>query len=102
VTQDASIQHTVSFTLVHPAGSAAEREFLDAARATLAGVPGVRDFTVNRQVSPKSGFAFQFAMRFEDEDAYRAYDAHPDHVDFVATRWVPEVDVFQELDFRAL
>ena len=47
-----SIQHTVVFRLVHEAGSAAERDFLDTGRATLTAIPGVTDFAVNRQVSP--------------------------------------------------
>lgn len=102
MSQDTTIQHTVSFTLVHPGGSAAEQDFLDTARNTLARVPGVQDFTVHRQVSPKSEFTFQFSMSFADVEAYRAYDAHPDHTGFVATRWVPEVAAFQELDFQAL
>lgn len=102
MTQGTTIQHTVSFTLVHPAGSAAERDFLDTARSVLTAIPGVRDFAVNRQVSPGSEFAFQFTMTFADADAYRAYDEHPDHRGFVAARWVPEVATFQELDFQAL
>lgn len=92
------IEHTVSFTLVHPDGSDAERAFLTGARATLAAIPGVQDFTVNRQVSPKSRFRFQFSMRFADAEAYRGYDEHPDHVAFVAQRWASEVADFQELD----
>ncbi len=71
------IQHTVAFRLVHPADSAEEAEFLGTARATLTGVPGVRDFTVSRQVSPKSPLTFQFSMVFDDDAAYAAYDAHP-------------------------
>lgn len=92
------IQHTVCFTLVHPEGSDAERKFLTHGREVLSAVPGVEDFAVSRQVSPKSDLRFQFAMRFADEQAYRAYDSHPDHVAFVAQRWVPEVARFQELD----
>lgn len=93
-----AIQHTVVFRLVHPAGSAAEAEFLDTARATLPGIPGVGEFTVSRQVSPKSDLAWQFSMRFEDEAAYAAYDAHPAHTGFVRTRWAHEVAEFREYD----
>lgn len=92
------IQHTVAFRLVHAAGSPEEEEFLTTARRTLTAVPGVRDFTVSRQVSPKSALTFQFSMVFDDEAAYAAYDAHPAHRAFVAERWVPEVAQFQELD----
>ncbi|KLN35336.1 Dabb family protein [Cellulosimicrobium cellulans] len=96
------IQHTVAFRLVHPSGSAEEAEFLGTARRTLTAIPGVRDFTVSRQVSAKSPLTFQFSMVFDDDAAYAAYDAHPDHRGFVADRWVPEVAEFQELDLVSL
>ncbi|KZM76763.1 Dabb family protein [Cellulosimicrobium sp. I38E] len=96
------IQHTVAFRLVHPSGSAEEAEFLGTARRTLTAIPGVRDFTVSRQVSAKSPLTFQFSMVFDDDAAYAAYDAHPDHRGFVADRWVPEVAEFQELDLVPL
>lgn len=94
------LQHTVSFSLVHEAGSEEEAEFLAAARRILPAIPGVTGFTVNRQVSPKSGHAWQFSMVFADRAAYAAYDAHPDHVEFVRSRWASEVADFQELDFE--
>jgi len=92
------IRHTVSFTLHHDADSGAERTFLADAERILTAVPGVRDFAISRQISPKSPHRFQFAMTFDDEDVYAAYDAHPAHRDFVATRWMAEVADFQELD----
>jgi len=94
-----TIQHTVVFRLVHEPGSAAEQEFLDTGRTTLTGIPGVQDFVVNRQVSPKSDLTWQFSMVFADQAAYDAYNAHPAHVGFVGTRWEPEVAAFQEYDF---
>lgn len=95
------IQHTVVFRLVHPPGSDAEAEFLETARTTLPAIPGVEDFVINRQVSPKSDLAWQFSMLFADEDAYAAYNGHPAHTGFVATRWEHEVAAFQEYDFVA-
>lgn len=95
------IRHTVAFTLVHAPDSAAERDFLTAGPALLRAIPGVEDFTVSRQVSPKSSYRFQFAMSFADQAAYTAYDTHPDHQEFVATRWSTEVSEFEELDFVA-
>ena len=94
-----TIQHTVVFRLVHEAGSPAEADFLATGRATLTGIPGVTEFAVNKQVSPKSDLDWQFTMVFADQDAYDAYNSHPDHVGFVETRWVPEVAAFQEYDF---
>ncbi|WP_396667834.1 Dabb family protein [Microbacterium sp. R86528] len=94
-----SIQHTVVFRLVHSAGSAEESEFLDAGPDILAAIPGVQNFAVARQVSAKSALTHQFSMSFADQSAYDAYNNHPDHVAFVANRWVTEVAEFQEYDF---
>lgn len=94
-----SIQHTVVFRLVHERGSEAERDFLETGRATLTAIPGVGEFTVNEQVSPKSDMAWQFSMVFADQGAYDAYNSHPAHVGFVTSRWEPEVAAFQEYDF---
>ncbi|RKR73453.1 Dabb family protein [Frondihabitans australicus] len=93
------IQHTVCFSLVHPHDSAAERGFLETAAATLAGIPGVSGFRIALQVSTQSDLEWQFAMDFDDQAAYDAYSAHPSHVAFVESRWVPEVARFTEFDF---
>jgi hypothetical protein len=95
-----SIQHTVVFRLIHPAGSPGEADFLASARSTLTEIPGVEDFTVSRQVSQKSELAWQFSMRFADQATYDAYNSHAAHVEFVATRWQTEVAAFQEYDFQ--
>lgn len=96
-----SIQHTVVFRLIHPAGSVEETDFLANGRAILTGIPGVTEFAVHRQVSAKSDLTHQFTMVFADQSAYDAYNVHPDHVGFVEGRWVPEVAAFQEYDFEA-
>ena len=41
-------------------------------------------------------------MEFADDAAYQAYNEHPDHTNFVESRWVPEVEDFLEIDYRAL
>ncbi|NQX17946.1 Dabb family protein [Rathayibacter sp. VKM Ac-2857] len=92
------MQHTVAFSLVHVAGSPEEELFLVDARRILAAIPGVQDFTVARQVSPKSDLTWHFSMVFADRAAYAAYNEHPDHVAFVRDRWATEVVDFQELD----
>ena len=95
------IQHTVVFRLIHQPGSPEEAAFLDAALDALTSIPGVGQFTINRQISPKSDLAWQFSMVFADQAHYDAYNNHPNHVTFVETRWVPEVASFQEYDFAA-
>jgi Stress responsive A/B Barrel Domain len=96
------IRHTVVFRLPYPADSVEEQAFLDAARTALPTIPGVRDFTVERQVSPKSHLTLAFSMRFDDDLAYAAYDAHPSHVAFVRSRWETEVEAFQEYDYTVV
>jgi hypothetical protein len=97
------IQHTVSFTLTHEAGSDAERDFLQTAAQTLPAIEGVTDFVIARQVSAKTpDYAWHFSMVFADQAAYDAYDSHPAHQGFVQTRWVTEVAAFQEQDFVAV
>ena len=94
------IRHTVSFALRHPTGSAAEREFLDAARR-LGEIPGVESFDVLAEISPKNAFRFGISMEFADRAAYDRYNEHPDHVRFVQERWLHEVSEFLELDYAA-
>ena len=95
------IRHTVSFTLRHPAGSPAEASFLSAAEE-LAAIDGVEAFELLRQVGAKSDFHFGISMEFANRAAYAGYNEHPDHLRFVAERWVPEVADFLELDYAAL
>lgn len=92
------IRHTVVFRLKHPADSPEEADFLEAAQR-LVSIPGVRNFQCLRQVSPKNDFAFGLSMEFQDAGAYAGYNEHPMHVEFVQTRWVPEVAEFLEIDY---
>ena len=94
------IRHTVAFTLAHPEGSAAERDFLEAAER-LALIPGVEAFELLAEVSPKNGYRFGISMEFADRSAYDEYNEHPDHLRFVQERWAPEVQDFLELDYTA-
>jgi hypothetical protein len=95
------IRHTVVFSLKHPAGTAAEKAFLDAADILIA-IPGVQKFEKLKQTSPKNDYAFGFSMEFADQAAYDGYNVHPDHVAFVQGRWIPEVARFMEIDYVAL
>ena len=95
------IRHTVSFTLIHPPGSDEEADFLAAAAGLGQVVPGVEDFEVLREVSPKNGFVHGLSMEFADRAAYERYDEHPAHVAFVRDRWQAEVTAFQEIDYEA-
>jgi heme-degrading monooxygenase HmoA len=91
------IRHIVPFRLKHAKGSAEETGFL-AANRKLADIPGVEQFELLRQISPKNDFDFCVSMAFADQTAYQAYNDHPDHIAFVQTRWLPEVADFMEID----
>jgi heme-degrading monooxygenase HmoA len=93
------IRHTVVFTLSHPEGSPAEADFLAAARA-LAAIPGVEEFQLLRETSPKNTYRYGISMEFAGPAAYAAYNEHPDHVRFVNERWLAEVTDFLEVDYE--
>jgi stress responsive alpha/beta barrel protein len=95
------IRHTVVFSLIHPAGSDRESDFLEAA-GRLATIPGVEAFELLAEISPKNDYRFGISMEFQDRDAYEHYNAHPDHVRFVQERWLSEVTDFLEIDYQAL
>jgi quinol monooxygenase YgiN len=91
------IRHAALFRLKESKGSAAEASFL-AALTTLRTIPGVQEFLVSRETSPKNPFDYAVSMTFADQAAYDAYNTHPQHVAFVQGRWVPEVAEFMEHD----
>ncbi len=95
------IRHTVAFRLIHPEGSAEEASFLDAA-GLLCRIPGVEHWETLRQVGAKNDYRFGLSMEFADQRAYDCYTEHPEHVDFVANRWMPEVAAFVEIDYAPL
>jgi hypothetical protein len=94
------IRHTVAFTLSHDGGSPDEADFL-ATAARLAAIPGVEEFEILRETSPKNEYRFGISMEFADAAAYAAYNEHPDHVRFVQERWLEEVSEFLEIDYEA-
>jgi heme-degrading monooxygenase HmoA len=95
------IQHLVLVQLRHASGSAAETTFLEGCQM-LAGIPGVEDFEVLRQMNPDTEWRFAFSMRFADQQAYDDYKVHPDHVAFGEKVWAPAVTVGQDVDLVRL
>ena len=91
------IRHAAIFRLKHATGSPEEASFL-AALASLKTIPGVDDFQLWRETSPKNPYGFAVSMTFADQSAYDAYNTHPAHVAFVEGRWIPEVAEFMEHD----
>ncbi len=93
------IRHTVVFKLKHAAGSQLELDFLQAAQK-IVDIPVVKNFECLRQISKKNIYDFGLSMEFTSQEDYQSYNAHPDHVQFVKTRWVPEVSDFMEIDYE--
>jgi len=94
------ILHTVIFDLKYPVGSNEANKFLEDGKKILTKVPGVHNFQVFRQCSPKNNYQYGFYMRFSSQKDFESYNAHPDHVKFVAERWDKEIARFQESDFQ--
>jgi hypothetical protein len=93
------IRHTVVFKLNHPAGSQAELDFLRTARK-LSEISTVKNFECLRQISEKNNYDFGLSMEFDSSTDYETYNTHPLHVEFVQTRWIPEVTDFMEIDYE--
>ena len=95
------IRHAALFRLTHSRGSASEADFLSALSG-LHDIPGVQDFDIAREISPKNDFDFAVSMHFASHAEYSAYNDHPRHVTFVQSRWLPEVAAFMEHDTVSL
>ena len=93
------IRHTVVFKLKHSAGSQPELDFLRTAQK-LSEISTVRKFECLRQISKKNGYDFGLSMEFNSPEDYEIYNAHPLHVEFVQSRWIPEVTDFMEIDYE--
>ena len=94
------IRHTVVFKLKHAAGSEAELDFLRSAQKLATDIPVVKKFEALRQTSKKNNYDFGLSMEFASEEDYQTYNEHPLHVQFVETRWIPEVTDFIEIDYK--
>ena len=96
------VLHTVIFDLKHPVGSVEAKKFLSDGYEILTSIPGVQDFQVFRQCSPKNDYQYGFFMKFNSQQEFDTYSDHPDHNKFVQERWDTEVTRFQESDFQSI
>jgi hypothetical protein len=96
--KSSKIVHSVFFTLKHKAASTEESAFFAKADKLVA-IPGVENFLVLKEVSPKNPYSFGFSMEFAAQTDYDRYNNHPDHVSFVQDVWMHEVAEFQEIDY---
>jgi heme-degrading monooxygenase HmoA len=95
------IRHTVVFKLKCPIGSSEEEEFLKEAMR-LSSIPGVHHFECLRQTSKKNSFEYGIFMEFDTVRAYEDYNQHPDHIAFVKTFWMRDVEDFLEIDYEPI
>ena len=95
------ITHSVFMKLKHASDSDAEKVFLDEC-AKLENIPGVLNYKLVRETSPKNNFSFGLVMNFKNQEDYTFYNNHPDHVSFVENVWIPNVESFQEIDYNSL
>ncbi|QDU80526.1 Stress responsive A/B Barrel Domain protein [Polystyrenella longa] len=95
------IEHTVTFRLKPTVDRQTEEIFLNAA-LELSTIPGVQDFAVRQQVSPKNSHQYGITMNFDSQNEYDEYSAHPRHTEFIHSYWLKYVDDFQEADFQPL
>lgn len=97
-----NIRHTVMFNLKYDVDAPETDKFLQDGQRILSALPMVKNFEVSRQVSSKNEYKFYFSMVFDNQEAYKAYNDHPEHVKFVKERWDTEVTNFLEADFVAV
>ncbi len=96
------ITHSVFFKLHHAENSPEEAAFLEDSFQILSTIPGVEQFEVLKETSPKNPYRFGFAMKFKDQQTYHAYSAYPNHTTYVENRWLKEVENFQEIDHKTI
>lgn len=95
------IRHSVIFRFKPQLTAAEKGEFFESAW-TLATIPGVRDFAILAQTSPKNNFDYGIVMAFDTAETYERYTNHPDHVSFVENVWLKAVEDFLEIDYQPL
>ncbi len=96
------IIHSVIFNLPYAAGSNETKLFLSDGYEILSAIPGVENFQVRHEISPKNEYQYGFYMEFENQEAYDNYNTHPDHTSFVENRWKKEVTEFLEIDYKVV
>jgi len=95
------IRHTVVFKLKYLQGSPEEKQFLGVA-LKLSSISGIHYFECLRQTSRKNNFQYGISMEFDTLKAYEEYNQHPDHVAFVKTFWMRDVEDFMEIDYEPI
>lgn len=93
------IHHTVFFKFKVSLSEVEMQAFFKEANL-LSAIPGVQNFQVLREISPKNDFEFGLSMVFENATVYKNYNDHPNHISFVQHYWLTMVEDFLEIDFE--
>ncbi|WP_366186725.1 Dabb family protein [Flavobacterium ovatum] len=93
------IRHTVFFKFKVGISEIEKQEFFKACNQ-LSLIPGIQNFEVVKEKSPKNDFEFGLLMVFDNSTVYENYNTHPDHVLFVQNYWLKKVEDFIEIDFE--
>lgn len=95
------ITHSVFMNLKHAGGTSEEKAFLQAC-TKLESIPGVLNYKIVKETSPKNNYSFGLVMNFKTQADYDFYNNHPEHLSFVENVWIPNVESFQEIDYELL
>lgn len=95
------IRHSVIFRFRPQLSLPEQKEFFESAWQ-LARIPGVQNFDILAQTSPKNNFDYGIVMAFDTPELYEQYTNHPDHVSFVENVWLKAIGDFLEIDYQPL
>jgi hypothetical protein len=96
------IRHMVVFNTKYGKDDPRTREFIEATVRALGGIPYAREFSQVRQYSAMCPYDYGFVFDFETQEDYDAYNAHPDHQNYLKEQWAVHVKDFMEVDFEDL
>lgn len=80
--------------------TAAERDAIaEAGRIALSAIPGVELVSFGVATAADEPLSWYVRLRFQDEAARNAFDAHPAHLEFAAQLWSPALDEHTARDY---
>ncbi len=95
------IKHSVIYTFKSSVNDKEKQSFFEAA-SSLSAIPGVKNFEMLKQVSPKNKYEYGIAMVFDNAQTYEDYNTHPAHQEFLEKYWFVYIEEFLEIDYEAL
>lgn len=93
------IKHSVIFKLKNTIDPTQQGSFFSAA-GQLSAIPGVLNFEIHLQVSPKNNYEYGISMEFASQSDYDQYNNHPAHQAFIEKYWLTCVAEFLEIDYE--